>query len=154
MTHYELLVIFPGRLSETELPKSEQIVRELCRAAAFTIASEEPLGKKKLAFPIKSEQYGYFHLISGEAEPSGIKEFENRLRLSSEIIRCALNEKPLQSAETRDREIKLRERVAHARAVKAASVAAPLAQPTVGPSIDAATLDKKLEEIFQAPETV
>ena len=159
MSHYELLVILPGKLSETELPASTQMVHALCGAAGVTITKEEPLGKRKLAYDIKGEQYGYYHRIECDAEPAIIADCAKRMSLSPEILRHALYAKPIKSQEVLQKETQLRERVAQRRATKAAiraSDAATLVEkiPSAPSVVDVAALDKKLEEILTTPEKV
>ncbi|MDO8581251.1 MAG: 30S ribosomal protein S6 [bacterium] len=171
MNHYELLIILPGKLSETEVPGAENTLRELCRTSGFTISREEPLGKRKLSYTIRGEQYGYYHTLEGDAEPETIKDLEKRLTNSPDILRHAIYEKLVKSQEAQERETKLRERVAHARATKAATTAARVSaetpatattatvaapQPTYTPmeTVDVVALDKKLEELLEKPEGV
>ncbi len=159
MSHYELLVIHPGKLSETEVPATEQAVRELCKTAGVSITREESRGKQKLAYDIKGEQYGYYQMIECDGEPTMIANLHKQLSLSPEVVRHAIYEKPVKSQETLQRETKLRERIAHARATKAAASALPSAgtsaasaAPTV--AVDVAALDKKLDELLATPEGV
>lgn len=179
MNHYELLVILPGKLSETEVPGAENTLRDLCRSSGLSITREESLGKRKLSYDIRGEQYGYYHVIEGDAEQATVTELGKRLTLSPDILRHAVYEKPVKSKVVQEREMKLRERVAHARATKAATathtrtgtIAAPLSAPmrvsgtlpghleTDGgipttATVDVAALDKKLEELLTTPEGV
>lgn len=171
MNHYELLVILPGKLSETEVPRMENTLRELCRASGFSISREEPLGKRKLSYAIGGEQYGYYRVLEGDAEPATIEDLEKRFTLSPDILRHAIYEKPVKSPAAQERELKLRERVAHARATKAATTAArasaettamgmgtitaaPQQPPVPIETVDVAALDKKLEELLEKPEGV
>ena len=171
MNHYELLIILPGKLSETEVPGAENTLRDLCRTSGLTISRAEPLGKRKLSYDIRGEQYGYYHVIEGDAEQGAVTDLGKRLRLSPDILRHAIYEKPVKSKEAQERETKLRERVAHARASKAATAranaeaTAPAAAPVITTTIpqqmresievvDIAALDKKLEELLEKPEGV
>lgn len=171
MNHYELLIILPGKLSETEVPSAENMLRDLCRTGGLTISREESLGKRKLSYDIRGEQYGYYHVIEGDAEQAAIADIGKRLQLSPDILRHAIYEKPVKSQAAQERETKLRERVAHARATKAATarasaeasapVAAPVTTTTVPQQtresievVDIAALDKKLEELLEKPEGV
>ena len=157
MNHYELLITFPGKLSETEVPQSEQTLRALLQTAGFSVTREESLGKRKLAYDIKGEQYGYYHVLEGDAEPTAMAEVDKRLRLAPEILRHAAYIKAIKSQEVRERETKLRERVAHARATKAAAATARATATSVTPAtpaVDVAALDKKLEELLETPSAV
>lgn len=171
MRHYELLIVLPGKLSETEVPAATEAVRQLCSTGGLAITREEPLGKRKLSYDIRGEQYGYYHLVLGNAEPATIGDLAKRLTLSPDILRHAIYEKPVKSQAAQERETKLRERVAHARATKAEAVARasaettatatattaaviPQAIPTPTETVDVAALDKKLEELLEKPEGV
>lgn len=172
MNHYELLVVFPGKLSETELPSQEQAVRDMCTAEKISITREEALGKKRLSYDIKGEQYGYYYTIECEAEPEHVHAFSNRLRLSPIVIRHSLFVKKPKSEATLQKELRLRERVAQRRAVVAAATAAatpaqthtvstsasapaPASAPVIPAApIDIAALDKKLDELLAMPDKV
>ena len=169
MNHYELLVILPGKLSETEIPGAENTLREFCRASGLSISREEPLGKRKLSYDIRGEQYGYYHVLEGDAEPATIEDLAKRLTRSPDILRHAIYEKPVKSQAAQERETKLRERVAHARATKAATAArasaetmtktmpttaVPHATPLPTETVDVAALDQKLDELLATPEGV
>ena len=163
MRHYELLIILPGKLSETGAPTAEQAIRELCKTAGVTITREESRGKQKLAYEINGEQYGYYHCMECDGEPAAIADLNKRLSLSPEIVRHGIYEKPVKSQETLQRETQLRERVAHARATKAATKTAPSSAAVASSgsasapapvAVDVAALDKKLEELLATPERV
>ncbi len=169
MNHYELLIILPGKLSETEVPGAENRLREFCRASGLSISRGEALGKRKLSYDIRGEHYGYYHVLEGDAEPATIEDLEKRLTRSPDILRHAIYEKPVKSQAAQEREIKLRERVAHARATKAATAArvsaettaqatptapVPHAAPTPVETVDVAALDQKLDELLATPEGI
>ncbi len=87
MTKYELLYIIPGKYSEGELPPIINNVKELIAKEEGQLASENDLGKKKLAYPIQDSHYGYYILDIFTIEGEKINKIEKALRLMPEILR-------------------------------------------------------------------
>ena len=83
---YELLLVLPGTLDEKEITgKAEEVVNMVKEAA--TEVELHTMGKNRLAYPINQIRYGYFHTITFTAEPTAVKQLEQKLRLHREILR-------------------------------------------------------------------
>ena len=53
VNHYELLYLAPAQLTDEELEKTKETVKNLIAKVEGKITLEDSLGKKKLAYPIK-----------------------------------------------------------------------------------------------------
>lgn len=93
MNHYELLYLVPATHSEEELAPVKETIKQLITKHNGQIKTEDSLGKRKLAYPIKKFRQGYYLLINFDSEPENIKLLENDLRLTSEILRHMLTTK-------------------------------------------------------------
>ncbi|OYZ57118.1 MAG: 30S ribosomal protein S6, partial [Sulfuricurvum sp. 24-42-5] len=51
------------------------------------IIARDPMGMKKLAYPIEKNARGYFYVIYYKIAPSAISEIERRFRINEEILR-------------------------------------------------------------------
>lgn len=100
MKKYELLLVLPGTLDENETAQKTGevlgIVNEFGQNAEI-----KPLGKNRLAYPIKQVRYGYFYNAIFEAEPENVKKIEEKLRLTRGVLRSIvyLYNKALEGAE-------------------------------------------------------
>ena len=61
--HYEILFVISNRFTEDEAKQSIAKVEKLVTDADGQITLNEYWGKKKLAYPIKHETYGYYQLF-------------------------------------------------------------------------------------------
>ena len=159
MQRYELLYILPQSVADTEVaPAAEKIAAKI-RESNATIVREEHIGRRKLAYPIKKSQYGFYERIELDAESTVIKALEQSLKLMQELLRFLIVKIPTKSLETLERERALQEKLAKQMdaAVRAAHTpSAPLAQPTptapAAPALSDEELGKKLEELLDKPE--
>lgn len=110
MKNYELLYILPASLTSEEIVKNFQEVQdnlEKLQAKMLTtllehpfltktgISKEEeseaikaiPIVKRKLAYSIKHEKFGFYCLVNFETEEKNIKEIDEYLRLNNKVLR-------------------------------------------------------------------
>lgn len=87
MTLYELLYIVPAPFTEKDLPNISKKITQIISDLGGKITQEKNLGSKKLAYPIKHVHRGFYVLINFEIEPEKIKELDQKLKLTSEILR-------------------------------------------------------------------
>lgn len=86
--YYELLYIIPNKYSETEYKEINQKIKEMAQKENLEILTEEDLGKKKLAYPIKHFFNGYYLTINFKAEnKEKILKFEQKLKVMPEVLR-------------------------------------------------------------------
>ena len=87
MRHYENLVIVKPTLTEEEIKNTLAIVEEFITSNGGEIIARDPMGMKKLAYPIEKNARGYFYVLYYKVAPSAISEIERRFRINEEILR-------------------------------------------------------------------
>lgn len=87
MTNYELCVLFSGAITPAEIETQSQQVEALLKTAEAKIELAHNLGRKKLAYAIKGNTYGEYRLWLFSAEAKTIPVLNDKLRLSSFVVR-------------------------------------------------------------------
>ena len=72
---YELLYIIPNKFTDAEVGPLMAKIDEMVRGAGLSLVKSENLGKRKLAYPIKQFNHGYYVL----SEFKGTSENINKL---------------------------------------------------------------------------
>ncbi len=85
--HYELLFIIPNKYTEDEADAIKGQVEKMITDVKGEVNYQENWGKKKLAYDIKGNHYGYYHLYEFDLEGKDLATLERNLRLSPEILR-------------------------------------------------------------------
>lgn len=154
MKQYELMYILPSSLTEEEAPEHAGKITSLLQAATCQITQEVDLGKKKLAYPINHDRYGYYRLVEFSAEPTVLNKLNESLRLSRELLRHLIIDKPVKSEAVIERERALKERLAARRQRDGVVSSTPAPTEDQTANLSAEELDKKLEEIIDEGPTV
>lgn len=90
MNNYELLLILPGTLAESEVgPETEKVKAVITENGGINLEIGE-IDKRRLAYPIKHIRYGYFQLFYFQAEAAAVKAMENKLRMLPELLRTLI----------------------------------------------------------------
>lgn len=87
MPTYELLFILPGTLNDKEVSARSEEIASLVKEFGSDIELQ-PIGKNRLAYPIKQIRYGYFFTITFKAEAPAVKKLESRLSLTRDLLRA------------------------------------------------------------------
>jgi small subunit ribosomal protein S6 len=82
MSKYELVVVL-----STEGKDLKKKLDGLVTENGFKATSEEELGSKELAYPIKKQTSGVYHKLILEGEGSGVKKLEFALNLEEGVLR-------------------------------------------------------------------
>lgn len=85
--HYEILFIIANEYTEEEAKKISQDVEDIISKYKGEISYREFWGKKKLAYPIKNNHFGYYSLLEFDLETESLPELNENLRLFDKIIR-------------------------------------------------------------------
>ena len=86
MNKYETIIILNSNLEEKATKAVITKVTDLI-ANHGTVESTEEWGKKKLAYPIKKQNEGYYVLINFSSNPDFIDELERVYNITDEIIK-------------------------------------------------------------------
>ncbi len=87
MRKYELLLILPGTLDDAQAEKKSNEILELVKSNATSV-NISPIGKNRLAYPVRQIRYGYFYTIVFEAETKGLQVVQKKLSLMRDLIRA------------------------------------------------------------------
>lgn len=85
--NYEVLFIVPNKYTEDEAKGVIKEVQETIEKFSGIITYQEFWGKKKLAYPIQHNYFGYYQLFRFDAEREELKNINETLRLFEKIIR-------------------------------------------------------------------
>ncbi|HZJ41711.1 MAG TPA: 30S ribosomal protein S6 [Patescibacteria group bacterium] len=85
--HYEVLFIIPNKYTEDEAKQLIVKTEEVITKTGSSITFREYWGKKKLAYEIKHNAYGYYALVEFDAERDAVQSINQTLRLSTEVLR-------------------------------------------------------------------
>ena len=94
MNHYEILYLASASYTESELTPIQDKVKEFIKKYQGQITSEENLGKKKLAYPIKQNYQGYYLLYEFDLPGESLKDLERSLRLTGDVLRHIIVKTP------------------------------------------------------------
>lgn len=86
MQSYEAVLIFTSKISEEETTEAVNKVKELISSNG-EVVSVDDWKKRKLAYEIKHEKEGQYFLVTFNAEPKFISEFERVLRINSQVLK-------------------------------------------------------------------
>ena len=89
MKEYEFTVlIHPDLEADLDTPLAK--VREIITSAGGTITREDNWGKKKLAYPIRREEFGVYVYMDVELPAEAPLKISNTLNITVEVLRYLL----------------------------------------------------------------
>lgn len=147
MPKYELMYILSSAVSDNDVPTVVSEVDKYLTSEGATLISQEMMGKKKLAYPIKKTRNGFYVVQTFNMEPRKLQDFDNKLRSIEAIIRylvIAVDEQERRAA--KDKEV--RERMqASRKPMPVENASAPAAAP-----ITEAELEQKIEKALETDD--
>ncbi len=153
MPRYELMYILSSAVSDDQVPQTNEQISKFVSDFGGTDIQLTDLGKKKLAYPIKRTRNGYYIVVDFTMPVEKINEFDAKIRTQENtIIRyLVVNQDEHLERLARDREIQAKLQLNRPQPLPGIEVPAPVvAKParTERPALqmDAAELDKKIEE--------
>lgn len=98
--HYELMYIVPGSVELEQVPVMKSHVSTLLSDVGATQTSEFDMDRRRLAYPIGKETYGYYQVVQFDATAPVVREFDTKLRLDNQLLRYILvKAKPMTAEE-------------------------------------------------------
>jgi small subunit ribosomal protein S6 len=94
MQKYELLYIVPAQYTDEEVSAIQEKIVALVEKTDGKIIRNEVLGKIKLAYTINKVQHGSYVLVYFDADGSQNAELDRLLRLSDEVLRHTIIDRP------------------------------------------------------------
>ncbi len=85
MRSYEFTAVF--RIKEDNYAIGLKAVKDILEKAGASISSEEDMGDRLLAYPVKKEERGHYHLFNIETEPTSLFNIEKDLKLRTELLK-------------------------------------------------------------------
>lgn len=164
-THYEILFIIPNKFTDDEAKTVANKVGQLITENGGQITLTEYWGKKKLAYEIKHNAYGYYGLFEFDLEGNLLAKVDQNLRLSADVLRHQIIVKKTKSAEELARaeaiRVKIDSKKADAekqQAEKEKKASTPLTPVSTTKAkdkrVDLKDLDQKLEGILSAEDLI
>lgn len=164
MTHYEILFIVPNKFTNDEAKTVSSQVEKTIADAGGQITNREYWGKKRLAYEIKHNAFGYYGLFEFDLEGASLAKIDSSLRLSTDILRHQIVIKKTKSAEMLAKEEKIRAKIDSKKAATEkkqeekpkTTLATPAATTTKTKDqrVDLKDLDQKLEGILNADDLI
>ncbi|MFA5184502.1 MAG: 30S ribosomal protein S6 [Patescibacteria group bacterium] len=161
-THYEILFIIPNKFTDDEAKAVATEVEKMLVAGGASITSREYWGKKRLAYEIKHNAFGYYGLFEFDLEGVNLAKIDSNLRLSTNVLRHQIVAKKEKSEADIAQATKIRAKIDSKKAeaekkqeekAKAASTSATISK-TKDKRVDLKDLDKKLEGILNADDLI
>jgi small subunit ribosomal protein S6 len=87
MPKYELMYILSSAVSDNDVPPISDEVNKFISDNGGTLLTQEMLGKKKLAYPIKKTRNGFYVLQTFNLEGPKLQPLDDKLRAIEHIIR-------------------------------------------------------------------
>jgi small subunit ribosomal protein S6 len=87
MPKYELMYILSSAVSDNDVPPISDEVNKFISDNGGTLLTQEMLGKKKLAYPIKKTRNGFYVLQTFNLEGPKLQPRDDKLRAIEHIIR-------------------------------------------------------------------
>ena len=88
MRKYEIMLILKGTLPQDAAKKVfEELKSSLTSSSNLNVTEH---GVKKLAYPIKNEQTGYYYQINFDSDGKDVEEFRRLSNINSNILRAMI----------------------------------------------------------------
>lgn len=87
MTKYEIMFILSTQISEEEKKAAVEHVEKILTRDGATEISTEIMGDRKLAYPIKKKENGYYVLTKFSMNGENLKDVESRLNITESILK-------------------------------------------------------------------
>lgn len=87
MRAYEVMVILDPSIEERTVENSLDKYLNVIRADGGTVESVDVWGRRRLAYEVKKNAEGIYAVITLNAEPATVKEFDRQLTLNESILR-------------------------------------------------------------------
>lgn len=158
--HYEILFIIPNKFTEDESKKIVSKVETIITEAEGKITFSEFWGKKKLAYKINNNEYGYYSLFEFDLEKENLAKIDKSLRLSTEILRHQIVSKKAKTEADLKREEEIQNKIDSKKAKKEKAEELkeekprPVKEAKKVKSSNLNELDEKLEGILNADDLI
>ena len=84
---YEVMVILDPSIEERTVETSLDKYLNVIRKDGGTVENVDVWGRRRLAYEVKKNAEGIYAVISLQAEPATVKEFDRQINLNETILR-------------------------------------------------------------------
>lgn len=155
--HYEILFIVANKFTEDEAKKIMDGIKTTIVDNGGQITHDEYWGKKRLAYKINHNSYGYYGLFEFDLEGENLATIDKAFRLSTDVLRHQIVKKKVKTSEEVAREEKLRAKIDSKKAEeekKEEAAKSTKSKDKKDSRVDLKDLDKKLEGILNADDLI
>jgi small subunit ribosomal protein S6 len=93
---YEVAVLYHPDL-EIDLDKAENRVKKIITDNSGKITNIDNWGKRKLAYPVKKQEFAVYVFYTVDMEPEGVAKVEQTFNITDEIIRFLITRPDLKA---------------------------------------------------------
>lgn len=86
MNQYEIAVLYHPDL-EVDLSKAEEKVAKIITSSGGKVTAQDNWGKRKLAYPIKKQEYAVYVFYTVQMPGEAVKKVESTLNITDEVVR-------------------------------------------------------------------
>jgi small subunit ribosomal protein S6 len=94
LAQYEIAVLFDQGL-EIDLEKATAKVEKIIADNGGKITNTDNWGKRKLAYPIKGQEFGIYVFYTVEMDGAGVQKINDTLNITDEVIRFLITKPDL-----------------------------------------------------------
>ncbi len=158
--HYEILFIIPNKFTDDESKVVMTKIEKTIADNGGKITLNEYWGKKKLAYEIKHNAFGYYGLFEFDLEGKNLAIVDKALRLSTDVLRHQIVVKKTKTTEELAREKEIKSKIDSKKAeeekkqIEKTKKAPSSAVKKEKEKIDLKDLDEKLEGILSAKDLI
>ena len=87
MRNYEIMFILSTQLTDEEKQAGVKLVEDTLAKAGAVEIKTEVWGERKLAYPIKKKENGYYVLSLFQMDGTGLTEVEAKLNITESILK-------------------------------------------------------------------
>ena len=87
MNKYEIMFIVKADVSEEDEKNTVKAFEKVLTDMGAKIINSKDLGQKKLAYEIKKQVRGFYHLLNVECDSKAVKEFDRKALIDEKILR-------------------------------------------------------------------
>ena len=87
MRNYEIMLVFDASLEEDAIGKELKKVTSIIEKGKGTITDSQKWGVRKLAYPIKHQENGYYHLINFISSETVVNEIDRVNKINDKLLR-------------------------------------------------------------------
>jgi small subunit ribosomal protein S6 len=85
--YYETIFITPPQLGEDDVEKVITDVKDIFASRGAEVERIERWGRRRLAYPIKKQEEGWYVLLQVKGNGDAVQEVERRLRISEQVLK-------------------------------------------------------------------